>query len=143
MAIHVDPPRRPRFREKDETTSYLDGLWSWLYQLAEKLNAQQDTPTQVINEIHNVYTGGGGKGGTGSADIIVETVTITNISAAEHHFPLERVKDTMAVLECVFSKPGNVSSDLTISTGEGAIDITGTFYGQTDITLTLGTAKEN
>ena len=159
MAIHVDPPRRPRFREKDETTSYLDGLWSWLYQLAEKLNAQQDTPAPVTQVVNN-YGGRGGGGNaklepTGSSTrpiyidadgkaaetnpmIIQREISITNTGSNSHHFSVAGVTAGMAVLECRFEVPSAPNSDLTITTGAGTIDVSGSFTAQTRITLTLG-----
>ena len=41
MAIHVDPP--PRQRPGEEAEHYTERLWSWLYQLAEKINTQGGT----------------------------------------------------------------------------------------------------
>lgn len=169
MAIHVDPPRRPRFREKDETTSYLDGLWSWLYQLAEKLNAQQDAPAPVTQVVNN-YGGRGGGGGsaklepTGSStrpiyidaegkataishsilgDVPPVTikycqVLIANTGVNSHHFDVPGVTDRMAVLSCKFTAAGASAGEVSITTGNGTIDISGTFNAQTWVVMLLG-----
>lgn len=162
MAIHVDPPRRPRFREKDETTSYLDGLWSWLYQLAEKLNAQQDAPAPVTQVVNNY----GGRGGGGNAKleptgdsthpiyidedgkaavidrkvpaIIRVTVNITNTQENEHTFNLPDVTEDMVVLAFLIGNPAALNGDVVISTGNGTLAVTGDFSGQTSLTITLG-----